>query len=105
MFTDPRKIADSTTTPLAAEGSYVGPWVDALKYRRVAVAHATDSATTTVRLDQSVDGTLNGIIRSPSSAAGLGGFVSEEIYGRYVRLAVLAGATPQTRLAASLILS
>lgn len=105
MFTDPRKIADSTTAQLGAGATYTGAWVDALKYRRASVVCSTDSATTIVRLEHGVDTTGNGLVKTTAAAAGTTGSLEEAVVGRYVRLVVVAGATLQTRLNAQLILS
>lgn len=104
MFSDPRKIADTTSTPLAASGIYVGPWVDGLKYRRAAALYDTDSATTILWIQHAVAPAVVQPV-TDAHAAAVAAALETPLKGRYVRLVIQAGATQQTRLSAQLILS
>lgn len=104
MQADPRKIVDTTTTPLASSGVYTGPWIDALKYRRVAAVCNTDSATTVLWIQHASSNSAVSAFLD-ASAAGADTGMETGLKGRYVRMVVLAGATLQTRLSAQLILS
>lgn len=104
MLHDTRRVVTETTTPLAASGVFSGPWIDCLRYNRVAALYSTDSATTVLWVQHATSATpVSSVI--DALAAAVDGAIEAPLKGRYVRIVVQAGATAQTRLSATLILS
>lgn len=91
--------SNSTTTPLLANATWTGTWVEASQYSCISftIQADVDSATNGLRVQYSNDG-VNIIRQSPATQLGSmnGVFYSLPIHARYVRLTYQNGPVNQT---------
>lgn len=97
---------NSTSTPLAANGTFIGAWEEVMKYSAISAIIITDAASATngAIVDFSDDGVtpIRSAYATIPANTGLSFIFAPE--GRYFRIRYTNGAVPQTTLRSQVIL-
>lgn len=92
-----RSVVAHTTTPLGANEPYESDWFDARNYSTITLLAFSNraSAANGLQIQQSIDGVNSDWENHWTLNASTGRAESVELYGRWVRVRLVNGATPQ----------